>query len=424
MRRLLVRMGLRFENPQDEAAFVDRYVLRHLRAIQLLGLATGALQYSFTFVDRILYPVGAGAAISHTIRLLTFVFIVGMAAAVQAPALRRRLELVMTATMAVIAGSIALLDAVSVVFMDAAPVPDEFLGLWSLPFVTMVVAQSSLFPSRFVYLLAGNGCILAAAAGLVAPTRPSVVTVVGIISVLTAVAIGVVGAARREQVARREWRLMREVEVARARIQDLLHTMLPADVARRIQAGATAVADDHAEVAIVFADLVGFTALSRQISAAQLVDLLNGIFSAIDRLAERHGVERIKTIGDCYMGASGLAPGAGDPARAAADFALALPAVVAEASRVAGHPLEARVGLHVGPVVAGVIGVQRPAFDCWGASVNLASRLETAATPGQVLISEAACRRLGSDYAVTPLAPEDLKGFGPTPVYRLEARAG
>ena len=199
--------------------------------------------------------------------------------------------------------------------------------------------------------------------------------------------------------------------------------MLPHEVVQRIQNGETAIADAYGEVAIVFADLVGFTELSRRFSASHLVELLNRIFSAFDRLAERHGLERIKTIGDCYMAATGISRGRGDPSRAAAAFALDLQGVVAEISQEFDYPLNARVGLHVGPVVAGVIGVQRPAFDCWGESVNLAERLETAAAPGDILVSEAAYWRLKSEFTVTPLEAVELKGIGRTRIYRLE-RAG
>jgi class 3 adenylate cyclase len=410
MRQLLVRTGFAFEDPQDEASFLDRYVLRHRLAIQLLGLLLGLVMFGYTLLDQLLDP--ASAHDSRLYRGLTLGFIVAMAALVGLPAMRRWLELVMTATIAVLVGGVVL----------AVVAVDRDFGLWGLLLVTLIAAHSSLFPMRLGYFLLGVVVYLAAVAVVTAHVPPGPKTYFNTVTVVTSVAIGLAAVMRRELVARREWRLMREVEAARGRIEDLLHTMLPADVARRIQAGAPTVADVHPEVAIVFADLVGFTDLSRRITAAQLVELLNSVFSAFDRLAERHGLERIKTIGDCYMATSGLAPGSGDVARAAADFALALPAIAAEASRAAGHPLDARVGLHVGPVVAGVIGVQRPAFDCWGASVNLASRLETAAAPGGILISEDAWRRLGPEYVVTSLAAQDLKGFGPTPVYRLEAR--
>jgi adenylate cyclase len=410
VRRLLMRAGLLFGEPADEASFLDGYVLRHRTVIQVLALACGLLQYAYFLTDRMIAPEVADT--SHAIRALTLAFIAAMAASLWLAPMRRWIEPVIVASL----GATALVVVLIMWVMgDKATFPGAGL-------ILMVVIASSLFPMRIGYFVAAGLFILAAAiVGLVLAPRGSAAIVTGF-SVAASVVMGAVAVGRRELVARHEWQLSREVEVAHARIQDLLHTMLPHEVVERIQKGETAIADAYGEVAIVFADLVGFTELSRRFSASHLVELLNRIFSAFDRLAQSHGLERIKTIGDCYMAATGLARGAEDPSRAAAAFALELQGVVAEISREYDYPLDTRVGLHVGPVVAGVIGVQRPAFDCWGESVNLAARLEGAARPGTILVSEAAYWRLRGAYAVTPLDAVELKGIGRTPVYRLERR--
>src|SRR5690606_23030574 len=243
--------------------------------------------------------------------------------------------------------------------------------------------------------------------------------------------LGLYGAWTRESENRREFRLFNEVTAAKARIEDLLHSMLPGEIVDRIQRGESPIADAHREVSIVFAGLVGFTALSTRLPAPELVELLDRLFSDFDRIAGAHGVERIKTSGDAYMAVCGIAtigPGAApscaasdDHAQRAARFALALQAHVAAVSRESGLPLNVRIGLHVGPVVAGVIGTRRPAFDCWGETVNLAARFESSGSPSGVHISEAAWQRLRDAFVTRELPPLPMKGIGEVRTYLLEA---
>ena len=202
------------------------------------------------------------------------------------------------------------------------------------------------------------------------------------------VASAVVALARpwlgRDTAARREFLSDQALTEAHIRVDDLLHSMMPREIVARIQAGESTIADIHGEVSIVFADLVGFTALSRQLSASTLVGLLNTVFSRFDAAAGRLGVEKIKTIGDAYMAVGGLSYGeaARDHAVRMAEFALAMRDITADLAVEMEMPIAVRIGLHVGPVVAGVIGVKKPAFDCWGDAVNMASRLEHASEPG------------------------------------------
>jgi class 3 adenylate cyclase len=256
-------------------------------------------------------------------------------------------------------------------------------------------------------------------------------SVASAIAVSAALVLGLYGAWTRESENRREFRLFNEVAGAKARIEDLLYSMLPGAIVERIQRGESPIADAHGEVSIVFADLVGFTALSKRLAAPQLVQLLDRLFSDFDRLAAAHGVERIKTIGDAYMAVCGIVPAvpaeapeggsAGDHAARAARFALALQARAAEVARETGLALNVRIGLHVGPVIAGVIGTRKPAFDCWGETVNLASRLESSASPSGVHISEAAWRRLRERFVTRELTPVTMKGIGEVRTYLLEA---
>ena len=237
----------------------------------------------------------------------------------------------------------------------------------------------------------------------------------------TALFIGIVAVVSRELGARAEFRAEQEIARSHLRIEELLHSILPAEIVRRMQSGEQHIADLHGEVSIVFADLVGFTRLSQQLGPQRLVAMLSRLFAAFDEAAERHGVHKIKTIGDAYMAVGGLGFGGDtrDPAHQAAGFAIAAVRGVRKLAVELGLPLDVRVGIHAGPVVAGVIGARRPAFDCWGEAVNLASRLESAAAPGSILFSEQAWLLLREAHPGMAEQTVELKGIGLARAYAL-----
>lgn len=205
------------------------------------------------------------------------------------------------------------------------------------------------------------------------------------------------------------------LERQKARIEELLYSMLPKTIVERIERGESPIADAYGEVTIVFCDIVGFTELALKVGPKHLVETLNRIFGEFDRLANEHGLDRIKTIGDAYMAVGGLAGGKlrnYEDCVNAAKFAIEAQKIVAQISDDIGYPMSMRVGLHIGPIVAGVIGSKRPAFDCWGEAVNLASRLESAAGAGCILISEPAYYRLKDHFNVVLFDNVSLKGIG------------
>jgi class 3 adenylate cyclase len=222
----------------------------------------------------------------------------------------------------------------------------------------------------------------------------------------------------RDTNARLLDRLMGEFEAERARSHNLLLNVLPQPIIDRLNAGEELIADRYDDVAVVFSDFVGFTEISARLPVTTLVASLNALFSAFDASCAALGVEKIKTIGDAYMAAAGLPGTRGNHVRAAADLTLAMRAAV----RDAGEPWQVRIGLHAGPVVAGVIGTSKFAYDLWGDAVNVASRLETAAPPGRIQVSAAVAAVLGDAFELEARGPIELKGKGSTQAYFLLGR--
>ncbi len=212
------------------------------------------------------------------------------------------------------------------------------------------------------------------------------------------------------------------LDEARARSDELLLNVLPPPIAERLKHGERPIADGHAEVTVLFADVCGFTPMSERLTPAELVQLLNRVFTEFDRLAARHGLEKVKTIGDAYMLAAGLPDPHPHSARAAAEMALDMRRVARAVRGPDGRPLAMRIGLHTGPVVAGVIGLKKFAYDLWGDTVNTASRMESHGPPGSIQVSEATYRHLEGEYVFEARGLVEVKGKGRMPVYLLQAR--
>lgn len=212
--------------------------------------------------------------------------------------------------------------------------------------------------------------------------------------------------------ARREFTAMRLLGEERQRSERLLLNILPASIADRLKSSESAIADHSEEVTVLFADIVGFTPLSARKTPQALVQMLDRVFSEFDALAEMHGLEKIKTIGDAYMAAAGLPERRADHAPAAARMAQGMLAAVARIAAETGEALALRIGLHSGPVVAGVIGTKKFSYDMWGDTVNTASRMESHGVPGAVHCSEATAALLQNGFALTPRGAVEIEGKG------------
>jgi class 3 adenylate cyclase len=215
----------------------------------------------------------------------------------------------------------------------------------------------------------------------------------------------------------------RKLDHEHARSERLLRNVLPDRIAERLKDGPIVVADRFEAVTVLFADIVGFTTLSATLAPEQVVELLNRMFTRFDELAARHQVEKIKTIGDAYMVVAGLPEPRSDHAEAAALMALDLREAMGEVSRSTGHTLQIRIGLCSGPAVAGVIGIQKFAYDLWGDTVNTAARMESHGTPGEIQVTESTYQLLRERYAFVDRGVIDVKGKGPMHTYLLQSVA-
>ncbi|MEA2673606.1 MAG: hypothetical protein QOI92_798 [Chloroflexota bacterium] len=224
--------------------------------------------------------------------------------------------------------------------------------------------------------------------------------------------------------------LLRDLEVERARSHQLLLNVLPQRIIDRLNAGETLIADGHENVTVLFSDIVGFTMISSETPPSELVAELNGLFSGFDAICDDAGVDKIKTVGDAYLAVGGLAGdhgigdgGIGDGRAgelAIADAALRMVAFADE--RAARGGWQIRIGIHAGPIVAGVVGTSKFAYDVWGDTVNTASRLETTSEPGRIHVSADLARRIEARFVVQRRGMVDLKGKGSAETYWLLGR--
>ena len=205
------------------------------------------------------------------------------------------------------------------------------------------------------------------------------------------------------------------IDFERAESERLLLNVLPESVSRRLRHGENPIADDFTDVTVLFADIVGFTPMASKLSAVEVVTMLNGLFSQFDELVAVRGLEKIKTIGDAYMAVGGLPEVQDDHAHRVVDLALAMQTCTMES----GHfpDMLIRIGIHSGPVAGGVIGTRKFAYDVWGNTVNVASRLEKAGVPGRVHVSDATRTLTQSHFRYAPRRVMELRGIGSMTTY-------
>jgi class 3 adenylate cyclase len=262
------------------------------------------------------------------------------------------------------------------------------------------------------------GCFVAAGVGVgyqaLAPDQPALQVLGDVIrDTFLFAAVLLLGEAVRTRRT-----LQREEELS----ERLLLNVLPAPIAARLKQDEEVIADGFPDVTVLFADLVDFTRRSQRSRPQQVVQFLDELFSTFDQLTRRHGLEKIKTIGDAYMAAGGLPEPMADHPRAVADLALAMQVEVARRADPTGQPLQVRIGIDTGPVVAGVIGTDKFSYDLWGDTVNTASRMESSGMPSCIQVTERTYRRLRDGYRLERRGPIEVKGKGKMVTWFLVGR--
>ncbi|MBV8140677.1 MAG: adenylate/guanylate cyclase domain-containing protein, partial [Verrucomicrobia bacterium] len=202
----------------------------------------------------------------------------------------------------------------------------------------------------------------------------------------------------------------------------LLLNILPGEIASRLKGGEHEIADNFAQVTVLFGDLVGFTSLSSRIPATEVVDMLNRLFSRFDQIATELGIEKIKTIGDCYMAVCGLPKACSDHAERMASMALRMLEVTREYGNAKGLDLHLRIGLNSGPVIAGVIGTKKFIYDLWGDTVNLASRMESAGVPDRIQVTRSVYEQLKDSFQLQSRGLVSVKGKGEIETWLLHGQ--
>lgn len=270
-----------------------------------------------------------------------------------------------------------------------------------LPFRWAIVSGLAAFVAFLVFVLP--------AASPDARTTAILVLLIAMMHLFGAIALF-----QSERLARRAYLLQGLLQVEQQKTQELLVNVLPRSIAERLKTSAEIIADSHEDASVLFADIVDFTPYSRGRPPAEVVRHLNDLFSEFDRLVILHGLEKIKTIGDAYMVAGGIPDPSDDHLVRMADLALDL----RDAAERMGAKV--RIGLHCGPLVAGVIGSKKLLYDLWGDTVNTASRMESHGSPGMIHVTAHAANLLRDRFAFQPRGLIELKGIGSIETYAME----
>ena len=239
---------------------------------------------------------------------------------------------------------------------------------------------------------------------------------------VTAIVIGMVACYGMEFYTRRDFVQRQLLKAEEAQVEDLLLNVLPRSVCERLKRERAWMAESFSEATILFADIAHFTELAAHVTAEEVVALLNGVFSAFDELVEKHQVEKIKTIGDAYMVVGGVPVTRPDHAEAVAELALDMLDAIRRLNAVRDEPLRLRLGMHTGPVVAGVIGTKKFSYDLWGDAVNTASRMESHGLADAIHVTRSTYERLRHRFVLERRGAIEVKGKGEMVTYLLLGR--
>jgi class 3 adenylate cyclase len=413
----LDRLRLRFRDPALESAYrADRYRL-NLWNVRFAFLAGMGLWISWGFLLRPHILAISDLQLDATMRYGVFIpmLVVGLGLTFT-PFFRRIWEWVSVAVAVVT----LLLWVYYVSQVLTLPAEYGYVGV-----ILITAFTYTLLRLRFVLVMLIT--VIGIAAYLpYAFTANYIVDVSRVLATLYLVSFGILGglaAYRMERFTRELFLRERQLDQERLRSDGLLLNILPQAIIEQLKASSGGrVAQAFDQVSVVFVDAVDSTVEAARSSPDEFADALDALFRRFDEIADRHGLEKIKTIGDAYMAVAGAPVPVADDAAAAVAMALDILAEAGEVRWPSGEPIAVRGGVATGPAVAGVIGNRKFAYDLWGDTVNLASRLEQYGEPGKVLVSESTAGQLTDRFEFGPVRVADLKGKGPTPVRTLQGR--
>ncbi|MBT4487998.1 MAG: hypothetical protein HOC72_10695 [Rhodospirillaceae bacterium] len=376
----------------------------------VLWLALG-IELFFTATDVLVLHADDMDVVVWRATILTLVLVI-LLAFTYAPFFRTRWPLLMSLTVHALTISTGLTNVL-------ADVPTSYLS----GFMLVILASYLVVPLIFAYCIGTVTTATVVFLIIMAFSDAVDGEILGQLTLQMVVAnvIGIAALHRSERIRRQEHLNRRRLDEQRQRYHELLTSILPAPVADRLQRGETVV-DEYADAIVLFADIVGFTAIAARFPPDQILAMLNRIFEKFDALTAEHGLEKIKTIGDSYMVAGGVSGEQAEYLPATADLALAMQRAAGEITTPDGVPLHLRIGIHVGGLTAGVIGQRRFMYDLWGDTVNTASRMQTMGEPDRIQVSDDVRQRLDARYELTPHGEIDIKGKGQMSTWYLLGR--
>ena len=402
-------LSLRFRDPDLEAGFRAARAGANLRQLRVSLLIAAALNIGFAPLDYLVLRQNVFTALIIRVPIATAVFLVALGLS-YSPLFRGRETYLPSIVVLCFTLAYAVLNAI-------AASPDVYLS----GFIIVTLYLLVFVPTGFM-VSSGLAWFCTVVFAVTIPLSRTI-ALGSLLTVYTqfiaANLVGMFVLYWMERFRRLDFLNLMRIEDERSRHHKLLARILPRSVIERLERGEQRIADEFPESTVLFADIVGFTEISARHKAAEIVELLNGVFGRFDELVERHGVEKIKTIGDAYMVAGGVPDRGPGHVEAIADLALEM---IAETSHILGpdgEPLQIRIGIHTGPLIAGVIGESRFGYDLWGNTVNTASRMESHGVPGRIQVSDAVYRRLKDKFVLEPQGQIEIKGKGGMTTWHL-----
>lgn len=420
MHRFLIVTGLRFADAQVEDAFRRSYA-EALIPIQRAGLTLGLLIMGLFLVRDIeLAKVLGPEPLMFRLFVIIPYFVASLALTFTPWAVRYHQTFFLICALTLIGLTFALFTLA----IGNTGIIDPRFGFRTMSSMLLMIGVVMLSGLRFEYAI---WCGLAVLAGWcfdeqtrkleIGLWQPAFIQLFATFLLTGGAAYWI------ERVQRSQFMALRALDEERAHTERLLSYSMPAHAISRLKRGEQQIADAFLEVVVLFVDLAGFTDISKRIGPRQTVRVLDQVFTAFDEIVGRAGIDRLKTMGDGYLVIGGAGEERQGDLNKAAIAAREMIEAVAQAAAAFRLPLTLRVGLHVGPVIGGVIGRERPIYDYWGDTLNIASRLEATGEPGAIHCSEAVYWRLRGAYDFEPRGPIELKGYSRVETYYLTALA-